>query len=68
MITWKAKLVGVVTMTKECHHFLTKKGGRFFEDKNRARPSVTAPDDTSLSDASVKMTTDMLTRLDIHIS
>ena len=33
----------------------------FLKEKNRVTPSVTAPVDTSLSDASVKMTTDILT-------
>jgi len=43
-ISWKAERVGVVTMTKEVISFLRK---------NKVTPSVTAPGDASLSDATV---------------
>ena len=40
---WKAERVGVVTMTKNVISF--------FDEKTRVTPSVTAPGDTNLSDA-----------------
>ena len=43
-MTWKAERVGVATMTKKIVSFLMK---------NRVTPSVTAPGDTNLSDATV---------------
>jgi len=41
-VTWKAERVGVVTMTKTGHHFFRK---------NRVIPSVTAPSDINLGEA-----------------
>jgi len=44
---WKVERVAVVTITKIGHQFL--------KGKNRLTPSVTAPGDTNLSDATVSV-------------